>query len=104
MSLLNALGSMLGANKDYCPDCGMEMKSNGRCPECGYGEDDSMEDDGEEEGMDTQAMLDLRDTIQNALKQLDRLIVGKGGSGGSEKPSAPQQQPQQIVWVRQHSK
>lgn len=70
MSLMNALGTMLGASKDYCPDCGMEMKSNGCCDECGYGEEDDMEEEA-----NTQALLDLKKHLQSAMEMVDRLIV-----------------------------
>ena len=96
MSLLNALGSMLGQRQNYCPDCGMEMGSNGCCSECGYGEEDDMEE--EDDSMETQSLLDLRDALQNALKLVDRIIVG-----GGEKPE-PKMQPQSTVFVRQISK
>ena len=70
MSLMNALGSMM--SKDYCPDCNSEMGSNGCCSDCGYGKE---EDDAEDQA-EMQSLLDLRDTIQTALKHVDRLIVG----------------------------
>jgi hypothetical protein len=71
-----ALGSFMGGTgKEYCPDCGCDMKSNGTCPECGYGEDDGeMEDDGEEEGMDMQAIMDVRDDLQRVVEKLGRLL------------------------------
>jgi len=100
MSLMSALGSMLGSKSNYCPDCGMEMKSNGCCSECGYGEEDDM-DDGHEQ-METQSLLDLRDTLQNALKQIDRMIVNNCDE--SEDDSEPKMQPQSTVFVRQISK
>ena len=51
------------------------MKSNGTCPECGYGEDDGeMEDDGGEE-MDLQALLDIKDDLQRVMDKINRLIV-----------------------------
>jgi hypothetical protein len=72
------LGSLMGGgNKEYCPDCGCDMKSNGTCPECGYGEEeegDGMEE-GEEEGMDMQALIDLKNDLQRVMEKLDRLIV-----------------------------
>ena len=72
-----ALGSLFGSGgKEYCPDCGCDMKSNGTCPDCGYGEDDGdMEDDSEEEGMDMQALLDLKNDLQRVMEKIDRLIV-----------------------------
>ena len=71
-----AIGSLLGGGgKDYCPDCGCDMKSNGTCPECGYGEEeDEGEEEGEEEGMDVQAIMDIRDELQRLVEKLGRLI------------------------------
>lgn len=72
-----ALGSMFGGTgKSYCPDCGCDMKSNGTCPECGYGEDEG-EEEGEDEGegMDLQALLDLKDDLQRVMDKINRLIV-----------------------------
>lgn len=72
------LGSLMGGgNKEYCPDCGCEMKSNGTCPDCGYGEEeeDDMEEEGEEEGMDMQALIDLKNDLQRVMEKIDRLIV-----------------------------
>jgi tRNA(Ile2) C34 agmatinyltransferase TiaS len=71
-----ALGTLMGASgkQDYCPDCGMAMKSNGTCPECGYGEDDGdMEE--EDEQMETQTLLDTKKALQSAMDLIDRLIV-----------------------------
>jgi len=72
-----ALGSFMGGTgKEYCPDCGCDLKSNGSCPECGYGEDEGeMEDEGEDEGMDAQAIMDIRDDLQRVVEKLSRLIV-----------------------------
>ena len=68
-----ALGSLLGGTgKEYCPDCGCDMKSNGTCPECGYGEEEEGEDEGEE--MDVQAIMDIRDDLQRVVEKLGRLI------------------------------
>jgi hypothetical protein len=71
------LGSLMGGgNKEYCPDCGCDMKSNGTCPDCGYGEEeDDMEEEGEEEGMDMQALVDLKNDLQRVMEKIDRLIV-----------------------------
>ena len=71
-----ALRSLMGGGKDYCPDCGCDMKSNGTCPDCGYVEDESEEEgEGEEEGMDIQALVDLKNDLQRVMEKLDRLIV-----------------------------
>ena len=71
-----ALGSLMGGGgKDYCPDCGCDLKSNGSCPDCGYGEEeegDEMEE--EEEGPDLQAIMDIRDELQKVVEKLGRLI------------------------------
>jgi hypothetical protein len=71
-----ALGSFMGGTgKEYCPDCGCDLKSNGSCPECGYGEDEGeMEDEGEDEGMDAQAIMDIRDDLQRVVEKLGRLL------------------------------
>jgi tRNA(Ile2) C34 agmatinyltransferase TiaS len=67
-----ALGSLLGGTgKEYCPDCGCDMKSNGTCPECGYGEDEGEDEGGE---MDVQAIMDIRDDLQRVVEKLGRLI------------------------------
>jgi hypothetical protein len=67
-----ALGSLMGGSREYCPDCGCDLKSTGSCPDCGYGEE---EDEGEEEGMDMQALIDLKNDLQRVMEKLDRLIV-----------------------------
>jgi tRNA(Ile2) C34 agmatinyltransferase TiaS len=70
-----ALGSLMGGgSKDYCPDCGCDMKSNGTCPDCGYGEEEE-EDDMEEEGPDLQAIMDIKNDLQRVMEKIDRLIV-----------------------------
>ena len=74
--LLIALGSMgMGAaKKKCCPDCGGELMMDGGCVDCGYGEDMGSEDEGEDKA-ETQALLDLRDHLQSAMKLIDRLLV-----------------------------
>ena len=70
-----ALGSLFGnAGKSYCPDCGCDLKSNGSCPDCGYGEDEGEMENGEEEGMDMQAIMYIRDDLQKLVEKLGRLI------------------------------
>lgn len=73
--LILALGSMMGG-KQYCPDCGVDLKSNGCCSECGYGEEegDMEEEDGEGE-MDMQAILDIKDDLHRVMEKINRLIV-----------------------------
>ena len=69
-----ALGTLLGPemSKSYCPDCGADMPGNS-CKECGYG----MEDDGESEseGIEIQALLDVKNDLQRVMEKIDRLIV-----------------------------
>jgi len=69
-----ALGSLMGGSREYCPDCGCDLKSTGSCPDCGYGEEED-EDEGESEGMDMQALIDLKNDLQRVMEKLDRLIV-----------------------------
>ena len=67
-----ALGSLLGGTgKEYCPDCGCDIKSNGTCPECGYGEEEGEDEGGE---MNVQAIMDIRDDLQRVVEKLGRLI------------------------------
>ena len=70
-----AIGSLLGGGgKDYCPDCGCDLKSNGSCPDCGYGEEEEEDDMEEEEGPDLQAIMDIRDELQKVVEKLGRII------------------------------
>ena len=70
-----ALGSLMGGgSKDYCPDCGCDLKSNGTCPDCGYGEEEE-DDMEEEEGAGTQELLDIKNDLQRVMEKIDRLIV-----------------------------
>ena len=70
-----ALGSLMGGGgKDYCPDCGCDLKSNGSCPDCGYGEEEEDDMEEEEEGPDLQAIMDIRDELQKVVEKLGRLI------------------------------
>jgi tRNA(Ile2) C34 agmatinyltransferase TiaS len=68
---------MGGGSRDYCPDCGCDMKSNGCCPECGYGEEDDSEGDTEsmDEGIEMQALVDIKNDLQRVMEKIDRLIV-----------------------------
>jgi tRNA(Ile2) C34 agmatinyltransferase TiaS len=70
-----ALGSLMGGTgKQYCPDCGCDLKSNGCCPDCGYGEDE-MESEDKEESMQAQTLLDIKNELQRVMEKIDRLIV-----------------------------
>ena len=71
-----ALGSLMGGgSKDYCPDCGCDLKTNGTCPDCGYGEDEEEDDMEEEEGPNLQAIMDIKNDLQRVMEKIDRLIV-----------------------------
>lgn len=71
-----ALGSLMGGgSKDYCPDCGCDLKTNGTCPDCGYGEEEEEDDMEEEEGPDLQAIMDIKNDLQRVMEKIDRLIV-----------------------------
>lgn len=98
MSLMDSLSSMLGSSRGRkCPDCG-SMMENGECPECGYGSEEmDNEMDDSCETMETQNLLDLRDSLQNCMKIVDRMIVNqsKEEDDDSEEESAPVNT---IVW------
>lgn len=98
--LMLALGS-LGAvsSKSYCPDCGTPVGSNGCCSDCGYGEEDGMES--EDDSPNMQAMLDLRDTLQTAVKLLDRLIVGSSSEKEDDSEDDAPTGGMITTWVRQ---
>lgn len=69
------LGPLMGGSgKEYCPDCGCDMASNGTCPDCGYGEEEG-EEEGGEDNKHMQAMMDLRDDLQRIVEKLGRLIA-----------------------------
>ena len=69
-----ALGGMgMMPKTKSCPDCGMPLENNGCCSECGYGEEPMKEE--EDEQMESQSLLDVRDALQTALKLIDRIIV-----------------------------
>ena len=71
---MQAMSSMMGGSKNYCPDCGSEMKSNGSCSDCGYTEEDEMEED-DSAKVTTQSLLDLKMHLHSAMQLIDRLIV-----------------------------
>lgn len=72
MSILMALGSMMGGKGKSCPDCGSPTQ-NGECPECGYGsEDDGMEMD---EVMENRQMMEIRDDLQRIVAKLGQMIA-----------------------------
>lgn len=67
------LASMLGTPKTRsCPDCGSPMEMDGTCSECGYGESNGEEMDGESEHNDR--MIEVRDDLQRIVDKLSKLI------------------------------
>lgn len=97
---MDSLSSMLGSTRGRkCPDCG-SMMEDGECPECGYG---SEMDNGSEDShgmVEVQNLLDLRDSLQNCMKIVDRLIISQSEheDDGKEEAPAPVNT---IVWSRQ---
>lgn len=74
MKIQDAFGSILGIRKS-CPDCGATLMSDGSCPDCGYGEESDMEESmDEEEGMEMDTLLEVRDELQSLIKKIDKLI------------------------------
>lgn len=76
MSLMDSLNSMLGSRRSHiCPDCQSEM-SGEECDECEYGKGEAEEsEESESSSVDMQSMLDLRDSLQTAMKIVDRIIL-----------------------------
>ena len=97
MIALGGMG-MLPKTKS-CPDCGMPLENNGCCSECGYGEEPMEEED---EKVETQSLLDVRDALNTALKLIDRMIVNNADcSSESENMPTPVNT---VTWVRQGSR
>lgn len=77
MSLMDSLNSMLGAgSKNTCPDCNCSMQG-GECDECGYGQQEDSGQDSKNELMEMQNLLDLKDSLQTAMKIVDRIILSQ---------------------------
>lgn len=75
MRLQDAFGTILGISKKSCPDCGATLMSDGSCPDCGYGEEGDMEEmDSEEEGVEIDSLLEVRDELQRLIGKIDKLI------------------------------
>ncbi len=55
----------------YCPECTSPMEEDGCCSECGYGEED-MEEDEEEEGMDSERVAELCDDLQRIVDKMSK--------------------------------
>lgn len=89
MSLMDSLSSMLGSTRGRkCPDCGSTME-NGECPECGYGSEMENEMDDSHETQETQNLLDLRDSLQNCIKIVDRMIVNQSSEEDDDEEESP---------------
>lgn len=78
-SLTDALMLIIGApkkGKHSCPECDSSMGSEGSCSECGYGESEDegeMEDGGEEE-MSSERLVEIRDDLQRVVDKISKLI------------------------------
>jgi C4-type Zn-finger protein len=70
-AMLAILGGPIGGKSRFCPECESPMESNGTCSECGYGEED-MEEDEEEEGMDSERVAELRDDLQRIVDKMSK--------------------------------
>ena len=65
----------MGAGRqDYCPDCSSELKSNGCCSECGYGENGDMEDSSEDTA-NVETLLEIKDDLARLARKIDKLIA-----------------------------
>ena len=72
-SLLMILGAPSGGKERSCPECESPLESDGCCSECGYGEEEEDECEGEDDGhMDR--MIEIRDDLQRVVDKLSKLI------------------------------
>lgn len=49
------------------------MESDGTCSECGYGEEEEYEEEGEDDGH-MERMIEIRDDLQRLVDKLSKLI------------------------------
>lgn len=56
----------------YCPECTSPMEEDGCCAECGYGEEEDMEEDEKEEGMGSERVAELRDDLQRIVDKMSK--------------------------------
>lgn len=70
-SLMMILGGPSGGRERSCPECDSPLESDGCCSECGYGEEEDME---EEEDMHNERMKELRDDLQRVVDKLSKML------------------------------
>ena len=63
----------MGGKSRSCPECDSPMESNGCCSECGYGEEEEYEDEGEDDDH-MERMVEIRDDLQRVVDKLSKLI------------------------------
>ena len=75
-SLMMILGGPSGGRERSCPECGSPLESDGCCSECGYGEEEDMEEEegGEGEDMHNERMKELRDDLQRVVDKLSKML------------------------------
>jgi hypothetical protein len=72
-AMLAILGGPMGGRSRSCPECESPMESDGTCSECGHGEEEEYEDEGEgDDHMDR--MIEVRDDLQRVVDKLSKLI------------------------------
>ncbi len=69
-SLLMILGGPSGGRDRSCPECDSPLESDGCCSECGYGEEEDME----EEDMHNERMVEIRDDLQRVVDKLSKML------------------------------
>lgn len=72
-AMLAILGGPMGGKSRSCPECDSPMESDGTCSECGYGEEEEYEDEGEGDGH-MERMVEIRDDLQRLVDKLSKLI------------------------------
>ena len=72
-AMLAILGGPMGGKSRSCPECDSPMESDGTCAECGYGEEEEYEDEGEGDGH-MERMVEIRDDFQRVVDKLSKLI------------------------------
>ena len=73
-SLLMILGAPSGGKERSCPECESPLESDGCCSECGYGEEEDMEEEDEGEDMHNERMTEIRDDLQRVVDKLSKML------------------------------
>ena len=72
-AMLAILGGPVSGKSRSCPECDSPMESDGTCSECGYGEEEEYEEEGEDDGH-MERMVEIRDDLQRLVDKLSKLI------------------------------